>query len=262
MPAESARLTLGLLVVLLVALPACDVGTSGPSVDTQVDALGVQISRFRGQKADIAESQQQADTRLKAVLDAVRVLDEFVVGMRDTETIDDVKDGWDEVDAVFGLAETEDLRQPLFSLARKVDSARTTLTRAQEAVEEDWERGYLDAEDEVLVAVRAYAASADALAQVLLNHWSTYAAVHAANVQFFETRWVYRSDDEATAAYEVRVGRLLDDLATAQAEIATFRGERQAAAVAVNAASDRAAVAWANRPSDAPTGTGGADASP
>ncbi|HEX9889275.1 MAG TPA: hypothetical protein VGA69_07335 [Nitriliruptorales bacterium] len=244
--------TLTMLAVVATSLPGCT--PQDPIArPTSGDEVALRIDRLNQQMADVARSQRDATAGLRPVLEAVRELDAFVAGMRDPERIRSVEDTWPRVDAAYTSVDPTGLRASLVELAVDVDVARVTLARAREALPQTWERRYLDAEDQVLMAVRSYAEGTDALVQVLQRHWPTYGQVHAACAAFVSANEFYRTSQEAVQAYEVRVGRMLGPLAGAQGEFVRFRDAQVEAAASVNRASETAAGAWAARPSGAAT---------
>lgn len=220
-----------------------------PAPSTSVDAVGLRLDRLNRQMAEVSAAQNRASPGLQAVLEAVRELDAFVAGMRSEEHVRETEKTWPRVDAAFLAAEPDGLREPLVEIAVKVDSARSTLSQARRVLDEPWEQRYLDAEDQVLIAVRSYAEATDALVQILQRHWSTYAGLHAASSAYVSANEFYRSSTEAVQAYEVRVTRLVGPWEAAKDEIAVFREGQVEAARAVNEAAQEAEAAWDARTS-------------
>ena len=134
-----------------------------------------------------------------------------------------------------------------------VDDARLTLSAVRGQRSDDWERRYLDAEDAVLSAVRDYAAAADRLTQAIEHHWEDLLAVRDLVADFVERRWFFRSDSEATQAFEVEVHDLIEPLDRAARDILVITREREAAATAVNEATIAARELWALRPRPSPS---------
>lgn len=221
--------------------------------------MGLRLDRLNRHMAEVASAQDQAAPRVRSVLAAVTELDRFVTGMRDRERIRDVEPTWPRVDGAFLDAAPDGLREPLVDLAVKVDSARSTLSQARHVLEEPSEQRYLDAEDQVLVAVRAYAETTDALVQVVQRHWPTYTGLHEASAAYVAANEFYRSATEAVQAYEVRVARLVGSWEVAREEIARYRDEHVEAAREVNQAAQEAEAAWdartEERASRSPDGT-------
>lgn len=249
------RLPTLLLTALLLAVPACTPSAPevGPTASpTDHEAL---VDDLRDAVAAVAEEQDAADTRLLAALEAVRAVDEALVPLRSVGTIDDGVAAWPDAAAAFGRADVTDLRAGYLATAAAVDRARETLAATRTRLTSDWEVSYLDAEDEVLATVRAYAESADRLAQLLERHWPAYERIADQVSSFVERRWFFRSPQEALDALTVELDTLLIDLAAAQRELAQYRREREAAAQAVNEATAEAVAVWSRRP--APGGTEG-----
>jgi hypothetical protein len=240
---------------LALAAAACGGSSAGPEATAPVDDTAIRVAALREEMAEVAEHQRVADPALAEALSAVRRLDEVVAQLRDPEQVDDVQDTWAGVDAAFTGVDPAALRQPFIDLALAVDDARAILRSTRDVLDEDWQREYLDAEDEVLTTVRAYAETADKVVQVVARHWPTFASAHGVAVRFVEQRWFYRSAQEATDAFEVQVGDLLPRLNSARQEIADFVAQRQEAAAAVNEASQTASRHWRERPSGSPTQT-------
>lgn len=241
--------------LLALAASACGGDSAPPQATASVDDTSIRVAALHDEMADVAENQQVADPALADALSAVRRLDEVVAQLRDTERVDDAQDTWEGVDAMFTGVDPAGLRQPYIDLAFAVDDARATLRSTREVLDEDWQRGYLDAEDEVLTAVRGYAETADKLVQVVVRHWPTFESAHAVAARFVEQRWFYRSAQEAADAFEVQIGDLLPRLNAARREIAEFVAQRQDAAKVVNEASQTASRRWRERPGVDPTPT-------
>lgn len=233
------------LVLAALLAGAC----AGPPAGEATPSPGPDAVReLHDRMAEVAADQRRADQRLAAAVEAVRQLDGIVSGLRDPERVDDAKDSWPRVDAAWQGASADGLREGLVELATAVDRARMALDRVRdEAAAEPWVREYLDAEDEVLVRTRAYAETADRLAQALVRHWSTYEDLHERTATFVEQRWFYRTSQEAADAYELAVQSVLGQLAAAQEDIAAAREERDGAAREVNEAVAAAREAWEAR---------------
>lgn len=242
------RLLSSLLLVALLSAACLGAPDADPSPSVDPDAL----QELHERMAEVADAQREADRRLAAAVEAVRQLDGIIAGLRDPERVDEAKDSWSRVDAAWKAASSEGLREGLVDLATAVDRARAALDRVRDELgAETWPREYLDAEDEVLVRTRAYAETADRLAQALLAYWPTYEELYARTARFVEQRWFYRTSQEAADAYELAVQPLLAELAAAQETIAEAREERDASAQEVNEAVAAAREAWEAR--DDPT---------
>jgi hypothetical protein len=232
------RPTTVLVAALLAA--ACSTGSPGGDAPT-VDDRDATLARVTAAVADVADAQAAADPGIATALAAVRELDVAVSRLRDPETVDDAVGRWPRVDAAVAGVELAPLRPALRDTAFAVDRARVALGRASEDAVDPRESDYLQAQDETLVAMRDYAAAADALVQVLQRHWPTYEQIAGVTGTFVEDRWLFRDAEEAVAAYEVAVSPHRAELTLAQEEIARFRDARDEAADAVNDASRRAA---------------------
>jgi hypothetical protein len=237
-----------LLTALVVVLSACATTVpDAPPTASETDH-GALVDDLRDAVAAVAAAQAAADTRLLAALAAVRAVDEGLAPLRAVDTIDDGVAAWPDAEAAFRRADVTDLRAGYLATAAAVDRARETLATTRIQLTSDWEVTYLDAEDEVLAAVRSYAESADRLAQLLERHWPAYVRVADQVSSFVERRWFFRSPQEALDALTVELDTLLIDLAAAQGELAQFRREREAAALAVNEATAEAVAVWNRRP--------------
>lgn len=247
--------SLVLVIVAVLGTAAC--GGAGVAAPTPppVDDSAARIGTLRDAMDEVATLQRQADPALADALSAIRQLDDVVADLRDSERVDGVRDRWPRADAAFTSVQPDTLRQPLIDLALRADDARTALRAARQVLNEPWEDAYLDAEDEVLTTVRAYAESADKLAQVIARHWPIYEQAHALAAQFVEQRWFYRSSQEAADAFEVKVGGLLPQLAAARDEVGRFVDVREAAVEPVRDASATASEIWRERPEPGATPT-------
>lgn len=206
--------------------------------------------------AEIAEEQAELSPPMAQLLSSFRAVDQAASNLRDPERIDAAIDAWPPVRDQLDPAPLEEVRAAARELAADVDEARIDLSRTRSSLDDEWERRYLDAQDQVLQQVRAYARASDELAQVLALHLPTYRRLVEETTAFIETRSRYRSAQEASDAYEVEIGRLLDDLATARQQIARYVELRDEAALDVNAATAAATEVWAERPEDEPTPSG------
>lgn len=242
-----------LVAVIAAVLAAC--GEPTPPVTTEVDRRAAEFARLNARMTVIAEAQSSADPLLATQLESLREFDASVEALRDPERVDAVKDDALVVAEALDASAVDDLRDRYREVAFAVDDARNTLGRARREVSDDWERQYLDAQDEVLSAVRDYAEEADALVQVIGTYWDVYAAVRDETATFVKQRWFYRTPQEAADAYELAISDHLDRLMKARATIAEFASRRDAAAVAVNQATADAAQVWASRRAGASAGS-------
>lgn len=232
------------MLLLAVVLAACPGGRGDPVVD----AGALELAQLHEEMSQVASAQRTADTALGASVRAVRELDAIVGALRNLEKVDAARGTWQGVTDAFAAAHPETLRDLLVELAFAVDRARGSLREARGHLEGDWEQRYLDAEDEVLAAVRSYAEAADRFGQAINAHWPTYGDLHARTATFVEQAWFYRNSREAADAYELAVQPLLQALADAQAAVAAARDERDDAGTEVNVAIAAAREVWAARP--------------
>lgn len=240
--------------LVLLALVACGPAEPGPAPASPLAApdRAAQLAEVTDAVADVAAAQASADPLLASALSGVRELDMLVARLRDPATVDTAKDDWPRVRSAVEAVDLAPVRPAIREIAFTVDRARAALSVAERDAPTDWEARYLGAEDRTLLAVRSYAEEADALAQVLERHWPTYLAIADLTGPFVERRWVYRSSEEAAAAYEVEVSRHLADLARAQDEIDEFRERRDEAARTVNRAVAATREVFRDRPADDP----------
>ncbi|MDX1657542.1 MAG: hypothetical protein R3343_01865 [Nitriliruptorales bacterium] len=237
-----------LLTAALLLLTAC--GDTADPVTTEVDRRAAEFARLNTAVASVAETQASADPELADHLEAIRTFDALVEDLRAPDTVAAATDRFAPAAELLGVVDVDALRASDRELAFEVDDARAVLARARETAAGDWEARYLDAQDDVLTAVREYAEAADALAQVIGRYWDTYQAVAEETRTFVEQRWFYRTPQEAVDAYELAIDDHLPRLREARRVIADFTTERDEAAVAVNRATTDAAAVWASRPTD------------
>ena len=247
-PCRAVRLLLSLLLVPL--LVSC---STSPTPQVAPTASGADreavLGDLRAEVAAVAEQQADADAEVNAVLRSVRKVDEAVTALEDVVTFDEVLGTYEaDVHADVAATEANGLREGYLAVAEDVDGARQTLADARSSLDDPWEMEYLDAQDEVLLAVRAYAQTADRLAQLLEQHWPTYVDVDARVVDFAARRGNYRDTPEAAKALAVELDTVLDDLAIAEAQIAEYRSRRTTAGQEVNDASDAAIAVYQRRP--------------
>lgn len=245
-PMRRLPLAPSVLLALLALLAACDTGVEEPP------PVVIDLEPLQEPMAEVVASQREADQQLATVLAAVRDMDTIIGGFRDPGTVDDARGGWDAVAETFARAETDGLRERYIDLAHAVDGAREVLHGIRDGLDEGWERDYLDAEYEALMAVRAYAEESDVLVRALLTHWPTYEAVHDETAVFVEERWLYRDSEEAADAYELAVSGHLGPLELAQEQIADGRERREDAAQRANEAAQRAREVFDDQPTPEP----------
>lgn len=239
------------LLSVLLLLAGLAVGCeASPATEPTDDASRTAVLQaLRGRMADVAEAQADADAALNAVLETVRRLDEAVADLEREATFDQrLSDHADLHEEVAATAVGDDLREDWFAVAEVVDAARADLAEARARLQDPWEVDYLDAQDEVLVAVRDYARVADRVAQLVVRHWPTYEQVEARIAEVAEQRGDYRDAAEARDALLVELDPLLGDLATAQEQLAEYRDRRQEAGRAVNEATADAVTVHEQRP--------------
>jgi hypothetical protein len=229
----------GLLVLMLAA---CSTDA------TVVSDSRARMGRLRDAVSNVAEAQHGADTQLSLVVSAVRDLEETVLRLRDAETVDVAVEEWPDISSDWPDDGAEPAREALRQVALEVDDARLVLVAVRAERTDEWERSYLDAQDAVLAAVRTYAEAADRLAQVVELHWEELVEIHDLVDSFVERRWFFRTDAEATQAFEVEVDDLVRPLDKAVNDVAAVTGQREAAAAAVNEATELAQDLWLRRP--------------
>lgn len=240
---------------LALALSACaGTPTSEAAPETEVASRSLVLDRLQDRVAEVAAAQSTADPLLADALAGVREIDAIVARLRDPATVDEAKDRMPRVEAAVGEVRIDEIRPAIRDIAFAVDRARASLATAVEDAPQD-EAAYLTAQDEALLAMRAYAEAADTLAQVLETHWPLYLSIRDSTATFVEQRWFYRTSEEAAQAYEVELAGRIGELATAQDEIRTFREVRDDAAEDVNATSREAAQVWRDRRSADATAT-------
>ena len=233
-------------------LPAC--ATTSPAAEpTEPDPRAEQVEALRIALADVAAAQSTADDTLRRVLDAIRGIDEAVAAVSAVDTLDDALAGYDARHAMNATVSTDGLREVWFDVAVAAEDAHVVVQRAEDLLDDPWELRYVEAQDDVLAAVRAYAESADRLSQIVQQHWPTYLRVDEQLVSFAERRWFFRSTQEAADALAVEADTLFADLRVAQAQLNLLRTERLEAASAVNTATADAVQIWESRPTDQPT---------
>ena len=245
-PCRAVRLLSALLLPLL--LVSCSSSPTPAPASSEAAVRAAVLADLREEVAAVAEQQQDADAEVNEVLAAVRQVDEAVAALTDVTRFDDALSGYDGVHATVEATEATGLRDGYLAVAEDVDAARQTLADARARLDDPWEVTYLDAQDEVLLAVRAYARTADRLAQLLEQHWPTYEQVDTRVTEFAGTRGNYRDTAEAAAALAVELDPVLDDLAVAEAQIAEYREKRTEAGQAVNDASADAVAVYEQRP--------------
>lgn len=238
-----------LAVPLTVAALLLGCSTPPPTTSTLAGERGRVLAALQADVAEVAETQAAADTAVNDVLGVVRQVDEALDGLDDASTFDATLDGYAQVhDAVVSTA-AEGLRDGYLDVAEAVDAARATLAGAREELDGDaWEVEYLDAQDEVLVLARAYAETADRLAQLLERHWPTYDDVDDRVTEFADGRDNYRDTQEAADALAVELDTVQDDLQIARAQIAEYAQERATEGRAVNDATADLRTIWERRP--------------
>lgn len=247
------RLVSSLAVVTAVTACAPTAPESAPSPSpSTIDRLAA-YERLNTSVAQIAEEQATLSPPMAQLLSALRAIDRAVANLRDPERIDAAVDAWPPVTQDLDDAPLEDVRRSARELAAAVDATRVELARTRSSLDDDWEAEYLDAQDLVLQEVRVYAEASDSLAQVLALHLPTYRQIMEETAAFVDRRGFYRSAEEASDAYEVEIGRLVDDLAAARQQIARYVEARDEAALDVNAATATASDVWRQRPESVPS---------
>lgn len=238
-------------MLLVVAALVAGCQPTPAAVDPADDDRDEVLADLRTHVAAVDEQQAAADQALNGALDTVRLVDEALAQLERPTAFDAALTGYDQVHQAVDATTVDGLREEFFAIAEAVDTARTTLSRARQRLDDPWEVAYLDAQDEVLTTVRSYAETGDRLAQLLIQHWPTYVDVDGRVVDFAARRGNYRDTPEATAALAVEIDTVLGDLIVAESQIAEFRTKRSEAGRAVNDAS-AAAVEVYQRRSDPP----------
>lgn len=243
----SPRYLVGVLAGILVfILAACS------SDGTVVSDSRARMGRLRDAVSTVAEAQRGADAELSLVVSGIRDLEETVLRLRSADTVDAAVEEWPDVSSDWPDEGAAPVREALRRVALEVDDARLVLVAVRAERTDEWERSYLDAQDAVLSALRTYAEAADRLAQVVELRWEDLAEIHDLVDSFVERRWFFRTDTEATQAFEVEVDDLVRPLDRAVNDVAALTAEREAAATAVNEATELAQDLWLRRPE--PTG--------
>lgn len=207
------------------------------------------LGSLREEVSQVAQTQADADEELNEVLEVVRRLDEAVGELEREETFDEaLSDHGDLHEEVAETSVDEELREAWFDVADDVDEARSSLAGSREVLDDEWEVRYLDAQDEVLVAVREYARAADRLTQLVIRHWPTYEEVDESIVEFADGRGNHRDTAEARDALLVELDPFLPELETAQEQLAEYRERRSEAGAAVNDATADAVTVYEQRP--------------
>lgn len=239
-----ALLLTALLTAACSATPA-DLPAAAATDDTAAEALAELDVALAG----VSEGQDVADRAVNDVLEVVRAVDETVAQLAAPAGFDEaVAAHAEDVHPRVTATTVDELRQGYLDVAATVDDARQTLASARAVLDDPWEQEYLDAQDAVLLAVREYARTADRLAQLLVQHWPTYADVDATITDFAGRRGNYRDTQEAVDALAVEIDTALDELAVAQAQIAEHRARRTTAGRAVNDATADAVTVFERRP--------------
>ena len=244
---SAVRLLAALLPLLLLA--SCSSSPTPAATATEDVVREAVLADLRAEVAAVAQQQTAADAEVNDVLGAVRQVDEAVAALTDVTRFDDALAAYtDGAHAAVAATDATGLRDGYLAVAEDVDAARQTLADARQRLDDPWEVSYLEAQDEVLLAVRAYARTADRLAQLLEQHWPTYEEVDARVTAFATGRGNYRDTAEAAAALAVELDPVLDDLTVAEVQIAEYRRRRAEAGQAVNEASADAVAVYEQRP--------------
>ncbi len=229
------------VVMTSLALAGCGPTASTVEPPTTLDARAVVLADLQSAVDDVVVAQQRADPELAAGVAAIRRLNVTVGRLRDPATVYEAREEWPVVAAGVDAVAVDGLRPPLRTLAFAVDDARLVMRRASDQVaDEEWEVAYLAAADEMLLRMRDFAATGDALAQILERHAATWRETTTTTNRFVTAAWFYRDGTEAAGAYEIEIGGLVDRLATAAAELDVVREEHRVAGEAVNDASREA----------------------
>ena len=238
---------LGVLLLAAGLVAGCSTSPT-PTAPSEDETRTAVLRSLRGRLAGVADAQAAADEDLNAVLEPIRRLDETVPAFDQVPGFDERLEQYDDLHEDVEATSIEGLREDWFEVAEVVDEARGALAEARQVLDGEWEGEYLDAQDEVLVAVREYARVADRVAQLVIRHWPTYEQIDQTIADFAERRGNYRDTTEARDALAVELDPLLGDLATAQEQLAEYRDRRRQAGQRVNEATADAVTVYEQRP--------------
>ncbi len=234
------------LLAIACLLAACSPGGEATAVATEErERL---VDELRAEVAAVAAAREAADETLAPALDAVQQLDAALAGLQREEGFDEQLAAHDQVHAAVTAVDPGDLRQGWLDLAAEVDDARELLASTRQVLDREWERSYLAAQDDVLLAVHGYAEASDRVAQVLAHHWEVVSEADERIVDFATRRSNYRDTTEARDGLLVELDPLLGPFATAQEQLAEQQRRRAQAADALNEASADAAAIHEQRP--------------
>ncbi|MFP5309368.1 MAG: hypothetical protein ACLGIR_07280 [Actinomycetes bacterium] len=214
---------------------------------------GRTVARVNAAVAASAEQHRAVVRPVREALDAVAALDAAVVAMGDAGTVHEAQDAFSEEATSLDAAALPGLREQLAELAVTIDESRAVLASARDEVDPGWARRWLEAEDAVLEAVREDARTADAVVQILQRHAEVLDRVRQHVADAVTERSFYRDDEEAAAAFVVRLDPVRRQYDTATAELTTVVEAREEATAALAAAVAAADAVWQARPDDQPT---------
>jgi hypothetical protein len=245
-----ARLRLLVTAVTLV-LTACSGAAGDPGASPAVDAGGVEVARVNDAVARVADLHRAAIVPVRDALASVAALDEAVRGLGDPATVRETADAFSDAATSIDGDTLAGLRTSLTEVAVAVDDTRAVLADVRSGLGPSWERRWLDAEDDVLQAVREDARTADAVVQILERHRDVLDRVQRTASDFVVERSFFRDDEEAANAFLVRLDPIERDYATATAELDVVVEQREAAAASLAAAVAAADAVWQARPDGA-----------
>jgi len=236
------------IAAIAIGLAACTTPAQVEPLPTpSVDPFEVRVRGLQRDVAAVVALQVAAMPLLDPALTSIRAVDAVLPRLLDDATLDDALSRLSEVvDAVAGI-DLDPARPATREVAAAVDAARLSLATTLEVITHGGDRAYLDAEDAVLVAVRAHAEATDALAQVLELHLPTYVSALDLLTDFASRRSRFRSASEAADALAVELEQVLGQIALAQQDVGQYVAARADSVRAVNTAQDAATAAWESR---------------
>ncbi|MTV26214.1 hypothetical protein FTX61_12455 [Nitriliruptoraceae bacterium ZYF776] len=248
MPTRRPRTLVARLVaaVVLVLLAGCRGGDADEAPPTTVSLADLEVA-----VSAVAEEQREADAAVADHLAAVRDVDQVLRQVVDEVTVDVGLAAVAEAASALDQLDPELTREQLRELAARVDRARRQLAEVRPTAAPEV-RDYLDAEDEVLLAVRDHAEAGDAIAQLVERHRPGYLAALGTLDAVAERREDLRDPAEAAAAVEVALAPHVRPIELAQGQLEPFRRERDATGRAVNEAAADATAAFERLPPSGP----------
>lgn len=203
--------------------------------------------------AAVAATRERAADQVDAELRAGVRVEPMAQALRSPSTVDATLE---EVPVVVALFDRTDLE----ATAPTLDDLEADLDRAEEAVadaaaqvaDDSWEASFLEAQQEVVAALRAWNEASRDVHRVVAAEWEQWRGIVDAAAVLDEDRWRYRSEEEAAGTWEIEVEDRVAALEEASAALAAAAEARDDAATAVAAADARVAEVFAERPSSPP----------